>query len=292
MAGKRGKKGAAGGGEAGTTASPIEVAPAADLPPIRRNDPVVRRIGRTEVTEAFAAGLRDFQRAPLIGLFFGAVYALGGILVVWSFTRAGLSYLAYPLAAGFALIGPFAAVGLYEVSRRLEAGAPVYFRPVLGVIYDQGKREIGWMAFVMLFIFIVWMYQIRILLALFVGLRPPTNLGDFLTMLVTTPEGLLFLLVGNAIGAVLALAVFTLTVVSFPLLLDRDLDSVTAMITSVRAVTTSPKAMLGWGMVVVVALVIACLPAFLGLIVVLPVLGHTTWHLYRRAVAPAAKAPA
>ena len=248
-------------------------------------DPVVRRVSATDVVEALGRGLRDFQAAPIYGLLFGTLYAAGGIFVVLSVTALGMSYLAYPLAAGFALIGPFVAVGLYEVSRRREEGQ----RPSLRDLWTtmRSRSEIGWMAFVTLFVFIIWMYQARLLLVLFLGLNASfPSIQQFITVVLTTSEGLMFLLIGNAIGAALSLILFSLTVVSFPLLLDRDVDFITAMITSVRAVVTSPGPMIGWAAVVVVLLIVSALPFFLGLLVTLPVLGHTTWHLYRRVVAP------
>lgn len=255
-----------------------------------RTDPVVRRITAGDVAEALVRGLRDFQAAPLYGLAFGALYAAGGLLIVLSVTALGMSYLAYPLGAGFALIGPFVAIGLYEVSRRRESGQPFTPRDVWAAM--KGRSEIGWMAFVTLFVFIMWMYQVRFLMALFLGLNASySSLQQFITVVLTTNEGLLFLLVGNVIGAALSLILFSLTVVSFPLLLDRDVDFVTAMITSVRAVATSPGPMIGWATIVVVLLIVSALPFFLGLLVTLPVLGHATWHLYRRIVEPAAAAP-
>lgn len=245
------------------------------------------RISAADVVEALGRGLRDFQALPFFGLLFGALYAAGGILIVLSVTAFGMVYLAYPLAAGFALIGPFVAIGLYEVSRCREAGRV----PTLPDIWRtmRSRSEIGWMAFVTLFIFILWMYQARLLVALFLGVNASfPSLQEFIATVLTTSEGLIFLMVGNLIGAVLALILFSLTVVSFPLLLDRDVDFVTAMITSVRAVVTSPVPMIGWAAVIVALLVVSALPLFLGLLVTLPVLGHTTWHLYRRAVAPVA----
>lgn len=254
-----------------------------------RRDPVVRIINLADVAEAVAAGLRDFQAAPAFGLFFGGLYAIGGMVIVASVWSWGLLYLAYPLAAGFALIGPFIAVGLYEVSRRREAGEPVRWSGVLGCVFAQSQRELGWMSLVTVFLFMMWMYQVRLLLALFFGFKSFTA-ETFLRTLLTTPEGWLFLAIGHADGAVLSLILFSLTVVSFPLLLDRDVDFITAMITSVRAVMRNPLPMLAWAFVVVVLLVAACLPFFVGLFVVLPILGHATWHLYRRLVLPQAEA--
>ncbi|KPF69616.1 hypothetical protein IP69_10620 [Bosea sp. AAP35] len=253
-----------------------------------RPDPVVRRIGVRDVVEALIAGLRDFQAAPLFGLFFGGIYTLAGLAILLSLTRFGVPYLAYPLAAGFVLIGPFVAVGLYEVSRRREAGLPLAWGKVLGVVFAQSQRELGWMAFVTLFVMMMWLYQVRLLLALFLGFQSFSSFNGFLSVIATTPEGLMFLAVGNLVGAVLAAALFSLTVVSFPLLLDREVDFITAMITSVRAVATNPVPMLGFAAAIVALSAVAMLPVFLGLIVVMPVLGHATWHLYRRVVEPAA----
>lgn len=250
-----------------------------------KSDPVVRPIAFSEVVEALIEGLRDFQAAPLYGMALGAIYCVAGIVIVLSVTRLGMSYLAYPLAAGFALIGPFVAVAFYEISRKRETGQTASFADIRRAMTSRG--EIGWMAFVTLFIFIMWMYQARFLMALFFGLNASfTSLSQFVGLVLTTNEGLLFLLVGNVIGACLALILFSLTVVSFPLLLDRDVDCVTAMVTSVRAVVRSPAALIGWAVVIVILLAVSALPFFLGLVVVLPVLGHTTWHLYRRIIAP------
>jgi uncharacterized membrane protein len=250
-------------------------------------DPVVRRISAADIAEALSAGLRDFQAVPLYGLALGALYAAGGNAILLCLTAFGMVYLAYPLAAGFALIGPFVAVGLYEVSRRREAGQPISPGAIWNTVRSRG--EIGWMAFVTLFVFVIWMYQVRLLIALLLGLNASfSSLQQFITVVLTTNEGLVFLAIGNAVGAALSLILFSLTVVSFPLLLDREVDFVTAMITSVRAVVTSPVPMIGWAAVIVILLAVSALPYFLGLLVTLPVLGHATWHLYRRIVAPVA----
>ncbi|WP_315736385.1 MULTISPECIES: DUF2189 domain-containing protein [unclassified Bradyrhizobium] len=251
-----------------------------------RSDPVVRRITTADIAEALTQGLRDFQAQPMFGLAFGLIYVLGGISIVLCVTAFGMVYLAYPLAAGFALIGPFVAIGLYEVSRRRELGQPITYGAIWRTITSRG--EIAWMAFVTLFFFIIWMYQVRLLIALLLGLNASfSSIKEFMTVVLTTNEGLLFLAIGNLDGAALSLVLFSLTVVSFPLLLERDVDFVTAMITSVRAVVTSPGPMIGWAAVITVLLIISALPYFLGLLVTVPVLGHASWHLYRRIVAPA-----
>ena len=248
-------------------------------------DPVVRRVAASDIAEALGEGLRDFQATPFYGLAFGAFYAAGGILILLCLTVLGMVYLAYPLAAGFALLGPFVAIGLYEVSRRREAGEEFSIRAIWSTVIS--RSEIGWMAFVTLFIFVIWMYQVRLLIALLIGLKASfSSLHEFISVVLTTNEGLMFLVVGNFVGAALSLVLFSLTVVSFPLLLDREVDFITAMITSVRSVVTSPLPMIGWAAVIVVLLMVSALPYFLGLVVTLPVLGHATWHLYRRIVAP------
>ena len=255
-------------------------------------DPVVLRITVEDVVEAFGKGLRDFEALPLYDIGLGAVYAIGGLVIVYSITALGMSYLAYPLAAGFALIAPFVAAGFYELSRQRERGHPPSAREALAAIISC--RELGWMAFVTIFVFIVWMYLVQFLVALFLGLHESfSTLQQFVTVVLTTSEGLAFFIIGNLIGAALSLMVFSLTAVSFPLLLDRDdVDFVTAIITSVRTVTTSPVPMIGWGLIIIVMLIVSILPFFLGLLITLPVLGHTTWHLYRRTVRITAPASA
>ncbi|MBN9668878.1 DUF2189 domain-containing protein [Roseibium aggregatum] len=246
--------------------------------------PRVKAIDVNDVIDAFASGLSDFLKAPAYGLAIGALFAAGGLFVVLSAAALNMSYLSYPAAAGFVLIGPFAAVGLYEVSRRLQNGEELSWSAVLGTMWAQKGKELSWMAFVVLFIQIMWMYQVRLLLALFLGFKSFASFSEFLTQVITTPEGLMFLAVGHVVGAILSLILFSLTVVSFPLLLEDDRDFITAMITSVRAVAVSPIPMIGWAFVVTALLIVAMIPAFLGLIVVLPVLGHTTWHLYKKCV--------
>ena len=259
-------------------------------PKARTAMPAIQPVTVADLKAVLAAGWSDFKAAPRYGLFFGGVYTIGGIALIFFVLGLKSAYLAYPLAIGFPLLGPFVAVGLYETSRRLEAGEPLDWSGILGVIWLQRKRELSWMAFVILFVFWIWLYQIRLLLALFLGFRAFSSFEAFLDVLFTTGDGLMFLVVGHIVGAVLALILFSITVISCPMLLDRNVDFVTAMISSVKSVATSPVPMLGWGVIVTLAVIAASIPVFLGLLVVLPVLGHATWHLYRRAVAPPAPA--
>jgi uncharacterized membrane protein len=248
--------------------------------------PAINPLGFAEIRAALGKGLADFARAPAFGLAMGAVFALFGLMIVAALAWWHKPWLIYPFAIGFPLIGPFAAVGLYDASRRMEAGLPIAWGGILKVMWAQRSREILWMAFVMLFIFWIWMYQIRLLLAVCLGTMSFSSFDRFITLVLTTEQGWLFLAFGHVIGAVLALSLFTLTVISIPMLLEREVDFVTAMITSVKVVVTSPVAMLGWGVIVTIATISACVPFFAGLLFVLPVLGHTTWHIYKAAVQP------
>ena len=246
--------------------------------------PRIHTIAFGDLFAALKEGVRDFARAPLFGLVIGGVFAGIGAVIVASLTVWRMPWLIYPFAIGFPLIGPFAAVGLYEVSRRLAEGARPTWRDVFATVWAQRRREVSWMAFVMLFVFWVWMYQVRLLIALCLGLVSFASFGEFLTVIFTTPQGLIFLAVGHVVGGALALVLFSITVFSIPMLLEREADFVTAMITSLKAVFQSPVAMLGWGVFVTLAVLAASIPLFLGLLVVLPVFGHATWHLYRRAL--------
>ena len=213
-------------------------------PAAQRTYPTVRAVSFADINEAWTQGLRDFRAAPTYGLVFGGLYAAGGIIVVLGATALGLGYLAYPLAAAFAMIGPFAAVGLYEVSRRQEAGLALSWHAVLGAIFNQRNVRLAWMGLITVLFFIAWICLVRVLIVLFLGTHSFPTLDDFLVALTLTSNGLWFLVLGHAVGAILSIALFSLSFVSFPLLLDRDIDVVTAMLTSVRAVIASPVVVL------------------------------------------------
>jgi uncharacterized membrane protein len=244
--------------------------------PSRIPDP--EQIDTTTLREVLALGWRDFIRAPIYGLMFSAVYVLGGIVLFSIATAAAAEYWFIPIAVGFPILAPFAATGLYEVSRRLERGEPLGLGPVFGCVFAQKDRQVPSMAMFVMLVFMFWVFVAHTTFALFFGLQP---VGLSAREMLLSPSGLSMLLFGSAVGGAMAAAFFALTVVSLPLLLDREVDFITAMITSVRCVTANPGPMAIWAGLIAVGLFLGMLPVFLGLFVVLPVLGHASWHLYR-----------
>nr|WP_306268817.1 DUF2189 domain-containing protein [Pararhizobium sp. IMCC3301] len=244
----------------------------------------VRNLTAEDIKSALRAGLSDYLARPLLSSSFGLVFAAGGFFVFASLFYFGQVWMVIPVALGFPLIAPFAAAGLYEMSRRLALDIPFNWRDIYLIVVRQSGKELGWMAFVVLFVFWLWIYQVRLLIALFLGLRPFSSLESFFQIVTSTSEGMLFLGIGTIVGTALACVLFCISVISMPLLLDRQIDFISAMLLSIRTVRDNPSVMLGWGAVIGVLIFMAMVPALLGLIVVLPVLGHTTWHIYRSAI--------
>jgi uncharacterized membrane protein len=248
-------------------------------------DPVtVLEADLSDLRAALRAGWSDFRKAPFYGLAFSAVYVLGGWLIWGALTLKGQLWWTIPASAGFPILGPFVACGLYEVSRRIEAGQALSPRAIFGVILRQKDRQIPSMAAVIVIFFLFWNFLSHMIFALFLGTATLTDVTSSLTVFAT-PAGMMMLAVGTAVGAAFSGLLFAISVVSLPLLLDREVDFVTAMITSVHTVTASPLVMLGWGALIAAALFAAMLPMFLGLFLVLPLFGHASWHLYRRLIA-------
>ncbi|MEL6477082.1 MAG: DUF2189 domain-containing protein [Pseudomonadota bacterium] len=246
--------------------------------------PVIREITTEDVRAALSAGFADFRRAPMHGMFFGLIFSLIGIAIAYLFLVLGSSSWILPLAAGFPLIGPFAAIGLYEISRRLEAGEPLDWPGILGAVMRSGRTQLPSYAFVVLFIYMVWVYLAHLIFALSFGISALTNVSSSFEILLT-PNGIIMLLIGTVVGGAVAALLFAISVISVPLMLDRDIDIVTAMVTSVQAVSKNLKPMVTWAAILAVASAVAMLPLFLGMVLVFPVLGHTSWHLYRRTIA-------
>ena len=248
--------------------------------------PQVNKVTADDITASLKAGFSDFLARPVMSGFFGLFYAVFGLFFVWTLVWLGKIWMIIPAVVAFPLVAPFAAAGLYEMSRRLQKGESFGWSEILTVVADQRNREMGWMAFVTLFIFWVWMYQVRLLLAIILQNASFSGFDGFLNTVFFTPQGWIFLAVGTCIGAILSAALFSVTVIAMPMLLDRETNFVSAMVTSVRVVTENPVVMLTWAAIISVTVLLSLVPAFLGLIVTLPVLGHTTWHLYQRAVSP------
>lgn len=243
--------------------------------------PEPQTVTRADLVDILKAGLHDFKRAPMFGLVFSLVYVLGGLILYAIFVASGQSWWFIPIAVGFPLLAPFAATGLYEVSRRLERNEPLSWSAVAGCVMAQKDRQVPSMAMVIMLAFMFWVFVAHTIFALFFGLRPITS---SMTEMLFSGPGLMMLLVGGAIGGAMAAMLFALTVVSLPLLLDREVDFITAMIASFNVVSSNFVPMAIWAALIAGLLFLGMLPMFLGLFVVLPVLGHATWHLYRKTL--------
>lgn len=238
-------------------------------------------LAAADLRAALAAGWRDFLAHPFYGMFFGAIYAVTGALVAYAlFYRGEVGWLV-PITAGFPLIAPFAAVGLYEVSRRREAGDPLSWGAVLGALRGRGDEQLLMMGG---FVFVAFSFWVIIAHAIFAIFMAESGMGSESLQALVSPAGLTMLAVGTAVGAVLAWFFYVITVISLPMLVDRDIDFISAIIASVQTVKRNTAMMLVWAAIIAATLAVAMVPLFLGLLVVLPVLGHATWHLYRRAV--------
>ena len=245
--------------------------------------PIIRSISVDDITAALREGADDFRAMPGFGMAIGAFYAVGGMLMMYLAVAFDLVVLAFPLLAGFALIGPFAAMGLYEASRRRDLGQTVGVGDIFAVRRATTSVNIFFLGFILLFALFVWLRVALLIYALFFGLAG-IPLDRLFAEILTTVNGLTFLIVGNVVGAAFAFVVFSITVVSFPYMLEKDVDPVTAVALSVSAVAKNAVPLAGWALFVGVALAVSWLPFFLGLVVVLPVLGHATWRLYKRMI--------
>ena len=233
-----------------------------------------------EIWSSLKAGLWDFRSAPQYGLFFSAFYAIGGALL--ALLGAGTFIWTLALALGFPLVAPFAAVGLYEVSRRLEAEEPLNWSEILGVVWQERGRQLPWVGLVLALIFLFWSFFAHMSVALFMGVSALGHLS--LDAFLATTDGKMLMAFQFLVGAAVAFLTFGLTAMSLPLLVDKELDFITAMMISLKTVNTNRGPLGLWALIIAVVLFLAMLPAFLGLFIALPVLGHATWHIYRRAL--------
>ena len=249
-------------------------------------EPAVRKIRLADVGDALRLGWQDFLAAPTQLVFLGILYPLIGFFAGTAVAGGDTLALFYPLVAGLSLMGPVAALGIYEISRRRERGWAVSWLDAFSVLRSPAILSIAALAMVLLVIFGAWVLVAETIYDRTLGtVAQPASVGEFLRLLRETPEGWQLILFGNGAGFLFAVTVLALTVVSFPLLLDRDVGPGVAVRTSLRAVAANPVPMAAWGLIVATLLVLGSLPLFIGLAVVMPVLGHGTWHLYRKVVA-------
>ncbi len=247
-------------------------------------EPVIRKITIQDVRDALARGIDDFNEIPTQLVFLSILYPVIGLIAARAAYGGAMMPLFFPLVAGLTLMGPVLATGIYELSRRREKGLYVSWINAFDAFRSPAILSIVTLGIVLLGIFVAWIAAARGIYEATLGDTAPRSVGVFLWLVFNTAEGWTLIVVGNLVGFLFAVLVLSLSVVSFPLMLDRNVGVETAIRTSLRAVAANPVPMAVWGLIVAVALFLGCLPLFVGLAVVMPVLGHATWHLYRKTV--------
>ena len=248
--------------------------------------PVIRTIGLPELRRALQRGWEDFKAVPSHAIILCIIYPVLGLMLARAVHGYSVLPLLFPLAAGFALLGPFAALGLYEMSRRRERGEQATAWDALEVVRSPSFGAMLGLGALLLALFVTWVATAQAIYIAAFGYAGATGVSDFAERVLTTPQGWWLIVVGCGVGFLFALIALCISVVSFPLMLDRHAGAGDAMVTSLRAVARNPVPMAVWGLIVAVLLVAGSLPAFLGLAVVIPLLGHATWHLYRQTIEP------
>jgi len=246
--------------------------------------PRVRRITVRDLVDSVYEGFDDFLAIPTHAVFLCVLYPLAGIIIAGLTFNYDLIPLLYPMAAGFALVGPVAAIGIYELSGRREQGLETDWTHAFDLLQADSFRGILALGLLLLALFGVWIAVAQSIYIASFGYAAPESISAFVRDVLTTPAGHRMILIGNAVGFVFAIVAFALSAISFPLLIDRKVTATAAALTSIKVVLRNPLTMALWGIMVAAALLIGSLPLFAGLAIVIPVLGHATWHLYRRAV--------
>ncbi|MDI1266290.1 MAG: DUF2189 domain-containing protein [bacterium] len=248
--------------------------------------PVIRTIGFSDLHRALQLGWEDFKAVPSHAIILCIIYPVLGLVLARAVHGYSVLPLLFPLAAGFALLGPFAALGLYEMSRRRERGEEATASDALEVLRSPSFGAMLGLGALLLALFVTWVATAQAIYITAFGYEGATGVTDFATRVLTTPQGWWLIVVGCGVGFIFALVALCVSVVSFPLMLDRHASAGEAMVASLRAVARNPVPMATWGLIVAVLLVAGSLPAFLGLAIVIPLLGHATWHLYRETIEP------
>ena len=248
-------------------------------------DPVIRRIRVSDLKDVLVKGLEDTGAYRTDVFFLCLVYPVIGLMLIGLMAHHALLPLIFPIAAGFALVGPASAVGLYEMSRRRERGLPTNWSDAFGVIGSHAFGAIAILGLILVVVFVAWLATAYLIYHLTLGPEQPDSIQAFVRDVFMTDSGRTMIGVGVGVGFLFAILVLSISVISFPLLLDKEVGLAKAVSTSVRAVAMNPIPMAVWGMIVAAGLVLGSLPLLLGLVIVMPVLGHGTWHLYRRVIA-------
>jgi uncharacterized membrane protein len=248
------------------------------------NTVLIHNIGLSDLRDALRLGWEDFKAIPSHAIILCLIYPVLGLALARMVLGYSVLPLLFPLAAGFALIGPFAAIGLYELSRRRERGENPSVWDAVRVLRAPSFGAMLGLGTLLLSLFVVWIAAANAIYIMTFGYQPAAGVPDFLSRIFTTPEGFMLIAVGCGVGFLFALVALCVSVVSFPIMLDRHASAADAILTSLRVVAKNPFTMAAWGVVVAALLIIGSLPLFMGLPVVLPVLGHATWHLYRKVI--------
>jgi len=248
--------------------------------------PVIRTIGLSDLHRALQLGWEDFKAVPSHAVILCVIYPVLGLVIARTVLGYAVLPLLFPLAAGFALLGPFAALGLYELSRRRENGEEASAWNAIDVFRSPSFGAMLGLGVLLLALFVTWIATAQAIYIAAFGYETAAGIPDFAERVLTTPQGWWLIVAGCGVGFLFALVALCISVVSFPLMLDRHAGAGDAMVTSMRAVAKNPWPMAVWGLIVAVLLVAGSLPFFLGLAIVIPLLGHATWHLYREVIEP------
>ena len=265
---------------------PSSVAPVEQAALDAASTPVVRSIGLSDLHRALRLGWEDFKAVPSHAIILCVIYPVLGLVLARTVLGYSVLPLLFPLAAGFALLGPFAALGLYELSRRRENGEEASASDALDVLRSPSFGAMLGLGVLLLVLFVTWVATAQAIYVSAFGNEPASEIPDFVERVLTTPQGWWLIVAGCGAGLLFAVVALCVSVVSFPLMLDRHAGAIDAVVTSLRAVAKNPVPMAVWGLIVAALLIVGSVPFFLGLAVVIPLLGHATWHLYREVIAP------
>lgn len=253
---------------------------------VRLSEIGIRKIGVKDLWQALKEGFDDFNANPSIIAFLIVIYPLFALLLTLFLVGENLLHLAFPMVAGLTFLGPIVSVGLFEMSRRRERGLDFSWRSAFDFVHSSSFASILALSLAMMLLYVAWLFSAQFLYFGLFGAVPPDSFSDFVTQVLTTRRGGALIFYGTVLGFLFAVAALAISVVSFPLALDRPVTAITAACASIKAVASNSFVMAVWGLIVVVLLAAGSILFLIGLTVVLPVLGHATWHLYRKLVEP------